>query len=158
MWLIPDDVSPRRPIEGLVGTPRPSLRYRAACVDGFLSAYCFFGTTSWVRDYLPKASSTQTHVFVAVIVTALYFLYYWVSEAFFSTTPGKAWFGLCIRHIDGSKCSKWGAFLRTLTRVIEINPLLGALPAILLIFFTQRKQRLGDLLAGTVVVEKQSVT
>jgi hypothetical protein len=46
--------------------------------------------------------------------------------------------------------------LRTLLRVIEVNPiLLGALPAGIMLLVTKRRQRLGDLLAGTVVISNK---
>ncbi|MCP3963087.1 MAG: hypothetical protein GY719_35050 [bacterium] len=47
--------------------------------------------------------------------------------------------------------------MRTLLRVFEVNPLLfGSLPAGLLVAFTKKHQRLGDSLAGTVVVPRHS--
>ena len=42
--------------------------------------------------------------------------------------------------------------------VIEVNPLLlGGLPAGLVVIATERKQRIGDLLAGTLVVSDQLI-
>jgi uncharacterized RDD family membrane protein YckC len=38
-------------------------------------------------------------------------------------------------------------------RIIEVNPLLlGGIPAGIVVISTSRKQRIGDLLAGTIVV------
>jgi uncharacterized RDD family membrane protein YckC len=38
-------------------------------------------------------------------------------------------------------------------RIIEVNPLLfGGIPAGIAVILSRRKQRIGDLLAGTVVV------
>lgn len=142
----------------LTGTRRTSRRYLAACMDRLLSIVCFGCVIGVLKGYLPKSRSIEFDVILGVFACVLYLLYYFVSEAFFSTTPGKAWCGLCVRHTDGAKCSVLGALLRTLTRVFEVNPVFGALPAIITVFMTKRRQRVGDMLAGTVVVEKQSVS
>jgi uncharacterized RDD family membrane protein YckC len=43
-------------------------------------------------------------------------------------------------------------------RLVEVNPLLlGALPAGISILATERKQRIGDLQAGTVVVHQNQI-
>ena len=65
-------------------------------------------------------------------------------------------FNLHRLQLDGSRCKLMSAMLRTLLRVIEVNPiLLGALPAGIVLLVTKRKQRLGDLLAGTVVISNK---
>jgi uncharacterized RDD family membrane protein YckC len=58
-----------------------------------------------------------------------------------------------VRTIDGEQCDFSAAALRTILRIIEVNPLLfGAIPAAITIISTRRRQRLGDMLAETVVV------
>jgi len=93
------------------------------------------------------------------VITALcsaHLAYFFVFEALWSRTPGKYLFGLRVCQVDGSRCTLRSAMLRTLLRVIEVNPiLLGALPAGIVLLFTKRKQRLGDLLAGTVVISNK---
>jgi uncharacterized RDD family membrane protein YckC len=95
----------------------------------------------------------------AAVITALcsaYLAYFFVFEAFWSRTPGKYLFGLRVCQVDGSRCTLRSAMLRTLLRVIEVNPiLLGALPAGIVLMVTKRKQRLGDLFAGTVVISNK---
>ena len=92
------------------------------------------------------------------VVTALsvtYLMYFFVFEALWSRTPGKYLFGLWVCRRDGSRCTWQSAVVRTFLRIIEVNPLLfGGLPAGIMLMVTKRKQRLGDLLAGTVVVRK----
>jgi uncharacterized RDD family membrane protein YckC len=95
----------------------------------------------------------------AAVITALcsvHLAYFFVFEALWSRTPGKYLFGLRVCQVDGSRCTLRSAMLRTLLRVIEVNPiLLGALPAGIMLLVTKRKQRLGDLLAGTVVISNK---
>ncbi|HEY9434203.1 MAG TPA: RDD family protein [Blastocatellia bacterium] len=93
------------------------------------------------------------------VITALcsaHLAYFFVFEALWSRTPGKYLFGLHVCQVDGSRCTLRSAMLRTLLRVIEVNPiLLGALPAGIMLLVTKRKQRLGDLLSGTVVISNK---
>lgn len=95
---------------------------------------------------------------VAIQVAAMvisYLAYYLFFETIFCTTPGKYFTGLTIRDFDGGRCSFRQALIRTLFRIIEVNPLvLGGLPAAACILWSRDKQRLGDKVAGTVVVPR----
>jgi uncharacterized RDD family membrane protein YckC len=82
-----------------------------------------------------------------------YLSYFFLSEALWSRTPGKYLQGLVVVDPSGGRCGWRRAFIRTLLRVLEANPLLlGGLPAGLIIVASGRNQRLGDLAAGTLVV------
>jgi uncharacterized RDD family membrane protein YckC len=90
---------------------------------------------------------------------AAYFGYYFVSEVLFRNTLGKLFMGLCIRQTSGARCTRAQLSIRSLFRILEVNPiLLGALPAALSIVFSKRKQRIGDLVAGTIVVRRSELT
>ena len=80
------------------------------------------------------------------------FLYYGVNEALGGATPGKRLLGIRVVMTDGSPCSPSASALRNLVRFLDALFLwwLGALAALL----TKRRQRLGDLLAHTMVVRK----
>ena len=50
------------------------------------------------------------------------------------------------------------AFLRTLTRLIEVNPfMLGGIPAGIIAHYSKQGQRLGDMAGGTWVVASRDV-
>lgn len=84
--------------------------------------------------------------------------YFFLFEALLSSTPGKIVFGLWVRREQGGPCTWRQAAIRTLMRIIEVNPLLiGALPAGISILATSQHQRIGDLLAGTVVRKGREV-
>jgi len=87
------------------------------------------------------------------VLVAIYLLYHLLPEAIWSRTLGKLVFGPVVRRLDGRP---WGwprAAARTFLRLIEVNPLLfGALPGGLAVLFSKRKQRIGDMLADTIVV------
>lgn len=79
-------------------------------------------------------------------------------QAAFGTTIMKRAFGLAVVRLDGTRAGFREALVRTLLRIVEVNPLLfGGLPAGLSIAFTKRRQRLGDILAGTAVVRIKEV-
>jgi uncharacterized RDD family membrane protein YckC len=91
------------------------------------------------------------------LAITLYLAYYFLQESFFSTTLGKRVFGLCVVRLDGFPARWRESSVRTLTRVLEVNPLLfGGLPAGLTIAFTRKRQRLGDILARTLVIRGKS--
>jgi uncharacterized RDD family membrane protein YckC len=88
-----------------------------------------------------------------VVLVAGYLGYFIVFEALWSRTPGKYFQGLIVRKLDGGKSDWISSVLRGVMRIIEVNPvLLGGVPAGLIVISSERKQRLGDMLAGTVVV------
>jgi uncharacterized RDD family membrane protein YckC len=89
------------------------------------------------------------------ILSLTYLSYFFVFEVAFARTPGKIFQGLVVRKVDGGKCNAKQIFIRTLTRIFEANPILfGGLPAALLVATSNSRQRMGDSLAGTVVVPK----
>lgn len=128
---------------GNAGRPR----ILAAIVDNLLATIFAFMAVAVLQP--------QNGVLSACIVCGLYLSYFFVFEALWCRTPGKFLQGLEVRKIDGSKCSTADAAIRTLARILEVNPLLlGGLPAGVAILTTKRKQRIGDLLARTIVVSK----
>lgn len=125
-------------------------------MDDMLAIVFFFCCLGVFKSVLPQTRTANINLIAGLTAYAIYLSYYFIFEACFSATPGKAWFGLTVRQIDGSKCTVRSAFIRTFTRLFELNPLiLGYWPAVIVYFRSKRKQRIGDMLAGTVVVEKR---
>lgn len=86
----------------------------------------------------------------------VYLAYFVVLEGLWSRTLGKYFQGLIVRKLDGSRCDWKGSLIRGGLRILEVNPLLlGGLPAGIAILSSKRKQRVGDMLAGTLVVSDQ---
>ena len=80
------------------------------------------------------------------------FLYYWLLEGIFGATLGKAIVGLRVRDKAGGPCGLKPSLIRNLLRLIDG---LGVyLVGFLVAVFSKLRQRLGDHLARTVVVEK----
>jgi len=97
-----------------------------------------------------KPKGTPAMVEMCVLVSLVYYI---VMESVFARTVGKFVHGVVVVNDEGGKPSLAAVFLRTITRIVEVNPIfLGALPAGLIANFSKAHQRLGDLLAGTFVV------
>lgn len=135
------------------GTTRPA-RYGAAVIDSLLAFFSLVAVGDSLSSGLDAANVPGGDVAIGLGVSCVYFLYFFVFEWLLGATPGKFFTGLKVCRTDGSACGAKGALLRTLTRLIEVNPLLlGALPAALIIHRSELRQRWGDMLADTVVVE-----
>jgi uncharacterized RDD family membrane protein YckC len=103
------------------------------------------------------ALKTESPVVGGVTVCLVYLSYYFVFEALWSKTPGKLFNRLEVRRLDGRPCGVKESLIRTLARIIEANPVLfGGLPAGIIVMSSEQRQRLGDMLAGTAVIKRDS--
>lgn len=87
-----------------------------------------------------------------LVVAGVVLGYYLVFEVLNGgRTPGKAAFGIRVASTDGTPLSLGAVTLRTLMRLIDFLPAAYAIGAIS-IAATARNQRLGDVVANTVVI------
>ena len=92
------------------------------------------------------------------IASVVYLLYFLVQEGIWSKTLGKKVFGLVVHRLDGQQAGWRTAAIRTASRILEANPLLlGELPGAAAVVFSKKKQRFGDMWAGTVVTLEKSI-
>ena len=92
-----------------------------------------------------------------ILILPLFLSYFYVFEITWGRTPGKFLMGLEVLDVSGLPCTAAQIFVRTVTRLVEVNPILfGAVPAALAIATSKKHQRLGDLMAGTVVVSRKT--
>lgn len=93
-----------------------------------------------------------------LVVTVTILGYYIVFEALNGgRTPGKAAFGIRVASADGAPVSLGAVVLRTLMRLIDFLPSVYAAGAVA-VLVTPRNQRLGDLVANTVVIRDRVPT
>lgn len=120
----------------------------------FVDLLVLFGLYMALFLGLPLLGGLGT-VFVAfqtVMAAALPFLYFALSESFLhGRTPGKMVSRLRVLMLDGTPITTRAAWARNLLRPADLVPGLP-LVGILSILLTPNQQRVGDLLAGTVVV------
>ncbi|HEB88713.1 MAG TPA: RDD family protein [Deltaproteobacteria bacterium] len=81
--------------------------------------------------------------------------YFVVFETFFrGRTPGKRWAGLRVVSVKGGVIRWPQSLLRNLLRLVDSLPT-GYLVGVVAIVISPRGQRLGDLVAGTVVIRER---
>lgn len=133
-WIVsqyPNGIIARRWVATMIDT--------ACLVFLFIAVHAVLGDT-WHRRFLP-------------LTLLLFVLYYPLFEGMYGITIGKMAVGIMVVDYQGRPPGLAKAFIRTLLRVIEVNPfLLGGLPAGLVALMSRRKQRLGDMLARTLVI------
>ena len=125
-------------------------RLMALFIDNLIALALMMLAVAFVPESLPLVK--------ALFFVSIYLAYFVVLEALWSRTLGKFVQGLVVRKLDGNRCDWSAALIRGILRIVEVNPLLfGGLPAGLVIIASVRKQRIGDLLAGTVVVSNKLI-
>jgi uncharacterized RDD family membrane protein YckC len=87
----------------------------------------------------------------AVINAIIWLLYFTYFEGTSGQTPGKRAMGIKVTKENGSKAMFGDALVRTILRLIDgiVFYILG----LIIILVTKKKQRLGDILARTIVVK-----
>ena len=121
----------------------------------FISIY-FAIITTLVGTLAPAtylAKNTSTLVVVLFLAYLPIVIYHPVSEYFFNgASPGKKILKLQVVKIDGSAPSLGDYLTRWVMYLIECLIMPGI--ALLCILFNKNGQRLGDMMAGTVVIKK----
>ena len=100
-------------------------------------------------DWIINASLTVV-VFVAF---GLVWCYFFLAEGFFNgRTLGKRALGLRVIGSGGTPLTLQAAALRNLLRIIDLQPIPSGVVGLALVALHPRSQRLGDIVAGTIVV------
>lgn len=104
------------------------------------------------------AGIVGTAVSIGALFTAIgisYFLwiiYYTYFEGTSGQTIGKRVMNIRVISADGGQLTMLQAFVRNVLRIVDYLPTLYIL-GILLFFVNSERQRIGDMVAGTVVVQ-----
>jgi len=106
-------------------------------------------------NYLLGQELYQKLIAIWLIVIALY---YPILEGLYGASLGKFLFGIRVIDMDGNVPGIKKSILRTIPRIIETNPIFaGGVPAAISYACSKKNQRLGDMLAGTIVVRKANL-
>lgn len=81
-------------------------------------------------------------------------VYGFLLEGLYGYTPGKHLLGLVVIKSDGANCTIGASILRNLLWIVDALPTFN-LVAMVSILLTDDNQRVGDLVADTVVVKQQ---
>ena len=104
----------------------------------------FSSTPKWVKALLI--------IFAFVVWDGYFVLFEWLWRG---QTPGKRWLKLRVIREDGRPISFFEAMVRNLLRILDIQPIVFYSIGLVSVFATDRDQRVGDLVAGTVVVRER---
>jgi len=109
------------------------------------------------EDWFMKMSS---HV-LKIVLLLLFFGFQWCYFNFFEwlwngQTPGKRLLHLRVIKVDGSPVSGIDVLLRNLSRPVDTLGPMGLI-GLLMIFINRKAQRLGDLMAQTLVIHETAI-
>jgi uncharacterized RDD family membrane protein YckC len=138
-------------------TPKPYLKL---CSLATIIDYGIFFILFWGFVYSfgeeTDDGTREIHGSLALVIPAFWFLYFVVLEAVNQATPGHDICKLKVVKVDGQKISLSDAFKRRICDLIDIA--FYGIPAFICISKTIKHQRLGDLLANTVVIKLSDIT
>lgn len=101
-----------------------------------------------IFDYWPLPQQTIDQIIPGALSIGVFVTYSLLSELFTARTLGKAMFGLRVTCLDGTAPKRWQIIVRNLLKTFDLI----AYPLLLLPMLRPSRQRLGDLVARTIVV------
>jgi len=123
-----------------------------AGLAGGLAAFTSF-FKSGATDSMAAVGLISTLIILILAVLSVWHVYFIYFEYKRGATPGKKVMGLRVISLSQSRLSLSQAVFRDLFRYIDVGLL--ALPGLISMLVTAKKQRLGDLAAATLVVYSQ---
>jgi uncharacterized RDD family membrane protein YckC len=150
----------------------PARRFLAYLLDLIICYLVFFALamlvlvafvgTGGISDAADGAAGTGIGLLL-VVLFAIQWLYFAVLEAWHGRTPGKRALGLRVVTATGRPIGFRAAALRNVMRAADALPLtysggLLSIAGLVSMSTTRRFQRLGDLVAGTIVIVPERAT
>ncbi len=139
-------------------------RFLACAIDHTLQAltlllmfvaFAALANFSSLGDQLTSAPKWVYAVLIVVVFLIIsgYFAFFeWLWSG---QTPGKRWMKLRVIREDGRPVTFWEASVRNLLRSFDMMPAPFYSIGLISVFSSSRDQRVGDLVAGTVVVRER---
>lgn len=84
---------------------------------------------------------------------AVYAVYCGLFEAYSGATPGKKLLACHVASLSGGALTRTQVAIRNAMRIVEMEVYILLWPLLLMVFFTRNRQRVGDLVALTIVIE-----
>lgn len=142
----------------MVRNPRPEMgtekevlsrRVVAAILDVFIILFILgFFMSIGMLSFKASPFFFVVFTFIGIFIT---FFYAFLMEGFMGQTLGKKLMGIVVVKENGSPCDYLSSFTRNLLRIVDWLPyyyLLG----LIVILLSPNSQRIGDYIAGTIVV------
>src|SRR5476651_1636111 len=108
-------------------------------------------------DWLTRLSSNALKTLLILLIFGFQWCYFNLFEWIWNgQTPGKRLLHLRVIKVDGSPVSGIDVLLRNLSRPIDTLGPMGLI-GLLMIFISRKAQRLGDLMARTLVIHETAI-
>ena len=133
-------------------------RIIAFLIDGFI-LYLYAVLVDFIGDaigYIYEDGWTQRGLVALIFLPAMFYSLL-MHSIFNGRTVGKMLLKMRVVRFDGSPVHWSNYLVRWILRLVDIYIFLGAI-GLLTILFSQRRQRLGDAAAGTVVISTKNKT
>jgi len=128
-------------------------------IQAVIGFVLFFAITLSIPA-LTRLGSVAPQWAIAIMIVGFFTIYYGyfaIFEALWNgQTPGKRYTQLRVMKDDGRPISPYDAIARNLLRIVDQFPVFYGI-AIISVFFSKQNKRLGDFVAGTVVVHEKTV-
>jgi uncharacterized RDD family membrane protein YckC len=140
-------------------------RTLAILVDLFLGGVVLFTVytltllvaRNTAEDWFTKLSSTALETLLILLIFGFQWCYFNIFEWLWNgQTPGKRLLHLRVIKADGSPVSGIDVLLRNLSRPIDTLGPMGLI-GLLMIFVSRKAQRLGDMMARTLVIHETEI-
>ncbi len=100
----------------------------------------------------PKWVKALLIVIIFLIISSYFAFFEWIWNG---QTPGKRWLKLRVIREDGRPVTFWEAAVRNLLRTLDMMPAPFYSVGLISVFLSSADQRVGDMIAGTVVVRER---
>ena len=133
------------------------IRFAATLIDGIVVSFilAIFIPFLLIFAIMFQLPENIEWLFSAILILIMIFFplaYYSILEGTKGATLGKMICGIRVVHEDGTPCDIPSAIIRNLLRLVD--GLFGYLVGAIIIWNSDKKQRLGDIVAKTIVINK----
>ena len=108
-----------------------------------------------IAHFFEQFLQFQPEIFASLIVLFILVYYCWFEAKWRGQTPGKRMLGLRVMREGGYPITGYGAVMRNILRVVDFLPAIYCV-GIFSILLTANYQRVGDQVAGTLVVKQRA--
>jgi uncharacterized RDD family membrane protein YckC len=117
----------------------------------------FLFTRDASADWMTRLSASALEIGLALLIFGFQWVYFSLFEWIWNgQTPGKRLLRLRVIKADGTPVGGLDVLLRNVSRPIDTFGPMGLI-GLLMIFISPRAQRLGDLMAGTLVIHETPI-
>ncbi|OAS16047.1 RDD family protein [Paenibacillus oryzisoli] len=135
-------------------------QYRFGMIARRWGALWVDGVILWILPAIPVFTLGEgVYQKTLWLWVALLFSYIFLMEGLLGWTIGKWLFRIRVVNVEGKAPGLVKAFIRTLLKVLEANPMMfGGGIAGIVALISKKRHRIGDMLAKTYVVKREDVS